>query len=63
MVREGIGYAISYDKIVDTTEESLLTFRPLKDVPESPMFIIWRKYQEFTPIAKLFLDELKRRFD
>jgi len=62
MVREGIGYAISYDKLTDTGEASELCFRPLAGVPESEMYVVWRRYQTFTPVAELLLDELRRRF-
>ena len=62
MVREGIGYAISYDKLTDTGETSDLCFRPLAGVPESEMYVVWRRYQTFTPVAELLLGELRRRF-
>lgn len=43
MVRTGIGYAVTYDKLTDVSETSELTFRPLIGVPKSQMYIIWRK--------------------
>lgn len=62
MVKAGMGYALIYDKLVDTSNDSELTFRPLKSAPKSQMFIIWRKHQTFSHIAKLLLDELNNRF-
>lgn len=62
MVRSGIGYALTYDKLNSTGEDSDLDFRRLYGVPESEMYIIWRKNQTFTPAVNLILDELKRRF-
>lgn len=62
MVREGLGYAVSYDKLTDTSSGSPLCFRPLVSVPKSEMYIIWRKYQTFTPVASILLKELKRTF-
>lgn len=62
MVRAGMGYAISYDKLTDTSEDSDLTFLPLSGVPKSQMDIIWRKYQTFTPVAALLLKALQERF-
>ncbi|MBQ6568679.1 MAG: LysR family transcriptional regulator [Clostridia bacterium] len=62
MVRSGIGYAITYDKLSDVSADSDLTFRPLEDVPASEMYVIWRKYQTFTPAANLLIEELQRRF-
>ena len=62
MVRTGMGYAVSYDKLTDTSVESDLTFRPLSGVPKSQMYIIWRKYQTFTPVSRLLLRAMQERF-
>ena len=62
MVKAGIGYAVTLDKLIDTGEASDLTFRSLSNVPETEMYVIWRKYQTFTPIAQLLVNELMRRF-
>ena len=61
-VREGLGYAISYDKLANTGKDSDLTFIPLSGVPVSEMKIIWKKQQVFTPIASLLLEELQKEF-
>ena len=61
MVRAGMGYAVVLDKLVNTGEESDLTFIPLSGVPQTEMYVIWRKYQTFTPIAELLLRELTAR--
>ena len=61
MVRAGMGYAVVLDKLVNTGENSDLTFIPLSGVPQTEMYVIWRKYQTFTPIANLLLQELKTR--
>ena len=53
--------ASDLDKLVNTGEESDLTFIPLSGVPQTQMYVIWRKYQTFTPIANLLLQELKTR--
>ena len=62
MVKEGIGYAITLDKLVDTSSESILCFRPLKPKLESGLDIVWKKYQVFSPAAKLFLEKLQDTF-
>ena len=62
ITRAGMGYGIVLDKLVDTGPESDLIFRPLTDVPQTDIFVIWRKYQTFTPIAELLLQELQNRF-
>ena len=59
MVREGIGYALGFDKLINTGTDGDLCFRPLKPVLQSPMYLIWKKYQVFTPVASLLLQELK----
>lgn len=60
-VKEGLGYMLSFDNLVDTGTDSKLCFRPLKPLLETKMFVIWKKYQVFTPIAELLLDELKKQ--
>ena len=62
MAREGYGYVLGFDNLVDTGPESELCFRPLDPPLVSPMHVIWRKYQVFSPPAELLLNELKRRF-
>ncbi|MBD5403063.1 LysR family transcriptional regulator [bacterium] len=59
MVREGLGYAITYDKL---TYDNELCFKPIEPQLNSDMKIIWRKHQVFTPIAKLLIDELADAF-
>lgn len=61
-VREGLGYMLTFDGLVDTSEESGLCFRPLEPRLETKMFIIWKKYQMFSPIAELLVKELKNYF-
>lgn len=59
MVEEGIGYAICFDGIINTTGDSRLCFRPLSRQNETPMFVIWKKYQVFTKAAERFLEMLR----
>ena len=56
-----MGYAVVLDKLVNTGEDSEVVFRPLSSVPQTEMYVIWRKYQTFTPIADLLLQELTAR--
>ena len=62
MVREGLGYALGFDNIIYTGQESPLCFRPLNPALQSPMYIIWKKYQVFTPVASVLLEEMKKQF-
>lgn len=62
MVDEGIGYAVTLDKLADTSNSSNLCFRPLKPRLESGLNVIWKKYQVFSPAAQIFLDRLRESF-
>ena len=57
--REGLGYLLTYDHLIDTSEGSGLAFRPLTPKLESSLYIAWNRYQTFTPIADRFLQQLK----
>ncbi|WP_298034208.1 LysR family transcriptional regulator [uncultured Dysosmobacter sp.] len=62
LVREGVGYALTFDKLADTSEESELTFRPLMPPLETKMYMIWKKYQVFSPAAEVLQKEVLERF-
>jgi DNA-binding transcriptional LysR family regulator len=47
MVNEGIGYAITLDKILNTSSDSNLCFRPLEPRLESGLNIVCKKHQVF----------------
>ena len=58
LVDEGLGYAIGYDKIINTSGNSSLCFRPLKPRLKNKLSIIWKKYQIFSKPAEKFLEVL-----
>ena len=62
-VREGLGYQLTFRHLVDTSPESGLVFRPLSPRVEVKLYLIWNKYQSFTPIAERFLRQLRRSFE
>lgn len=62
MVKEGIGCAVTLDKLADTTESSGLCFRPLTPRLAAGLNVVWKKYQVFSPAAQLFLDRLRETF-
>ena len=62
MTKAGLGYAIVLDHLIDTGPTSDLVFRPLPDVPPLELYVIWRKYQTFTPAAELLMKMLQNRF-
>ena len=59
MVDEGLGYALTLDKLINTTGDSNLCFIPLKPNLEAVMYITWKKYQIFTKAADKFLEKLQ----
>lgn len=63
MAKAGLGYEITLDRLIDTSNESELVFCPLTDAPKTEMYVIWRKHQAFTPIAELLMHELEKRIN
>ena len=59
MVEEGLGYAIGFDKIINTSGNSNLCFRPLFPKREEGMSIVWKKYQIFSKASGKFIQEIK----
>jgi DNA-binding transcriptional LysR family regulator len=58
MVEDGIGAAISFDGLVDTSENSSLCFRPLyPEISVSPS-LIWKRHQKLSIISQLFIKQL-----
>lgn len=62
LVREGVGYLLSFDKLANTGRESELCFRPLYPRLQTKLHLIWKRYQVFSPAAELFLDMLRGAF-
>jgi DNA-binding transcriptional LysR family regulator len=59
MVDEGMGYSLCLDKIINTSGNSNLCFRPLEPKLELEMNLVWKKYQILTKAAEKFLDILR----
>lgn len=53
---------LTFARLADTSPESSLCFRPLSPVLENKMYVIWKKYQVFTPIAELLVKRLEEAF-
>jgi len=58
LVDEGLGYAVGFDKIINTTG-SRLCFRPLKPDFEIEMSILWKKHQVFSKASKKFMMKIR----
>lgn len=63
LVEEGFGYAICFDKIINTSGDSRLCFRPLSPTIEIEMYMIWKKYQVFSKPAEKFLMMMQENTD
>lgn len=61
MVEEELRYAIGFDKIINTSNNSNLCFRPLTPKRESSMNVIWKKYQVFPKASEKFIHKMKEK--
>ena len=60
--KEHLGYLLTFDRLVDTSPESGLVFRPLTPRLETKLYLVWKKYQTFSPIADRFLAQIRKTF-
>lgn len=59
LVEEGNGYALTLDRLINTSGDSPLCFRPLEPKIEVGLTLVWKKYQIFSSSASYFLEVLK----
>ncbi|MDO4546241.1 MAG: LysR family transcriptional regulator [Bacillota bacterium] len=62
MVEENLGCALCLDKIINTTGDSNLCFRPLSPKHEVKLDLIWKKYQVFSKASEKFLETIRVEF-
>ena len=60
--KEHLGYLLTFNRLVDTSPGSGLTFRPLSPPLETKLYLVWKKYQTFSSLAERFLTQLKAVF-
>ena len=60
--REGLGLLLTFKGLVDCSPESGLVFVPLSPVQEAHLYLIWNRYQAFTPLARRFLAQVSESF-
>ena len=60
--KSGLGYLLTFDKLIDVSPESGLVFVPLAPHLETKLYLVWKKYQTFTPIAEIFRNQLSDAF-
>ena len=56
--KEHLGYLLTFDNIIDTSENSGLVFRPLSPKLETKLYLVWKKDPAFSPIAESFLKQI-----
>lgn len=59
MVEAGLGSAFTFDKLVDTEGSRNICFRPLEPKVETSLYLVWQKFQMFSPAAKKFLEQIR----
>ena len=59
LVEDGLGYAICFDRLINTTGDSTLCVRPLVPQIRNAGNLIWKKYQVFPPAVQLFIDRVR----
>ena len=61
LVERGVGYAFCLDGLADIRNRDL-TFRPFSPPLEADLVAISKKYQPFSPAAKVFMERLRAAF-
>lgn len=59
LVEDGLGYAICFDRLINTTGDSTLCVRPLVPQIRNAGNLIWKKYLIFSPAVQLFIDRVR----
>ena len=59
LVESGACCALGFEKLINTTGDSPLCFRPLAGQKETAGALIWKKYQTFSPAVQLFIDQIR----
>lgn len=62
-VKRGLGYVIALDRLINTTGDSELCFRPLDPTLDAGLCIVWKKYQVFSRASELFLQQLQKELE
>ncbi len=60
--KSGLGYLLTFDKLIDVSPESGLVFRPLSPKLETKLYLVWNKFQTHTPIAERFVRQIEETF-
>ena len=58
LVEDGLGYAICFDRLINTKGDSPLCMRPIVPQMKTTGYLIWKKYQVFSPAVQLFINRI-----
>ena len=61
MVDEGLGCALCLDRLINTSGESNLCFKPLYPELNVHLDIIWKKYNVFSRASEIFLEKIREQ--
>ena len=59
LVEDGLGYAICFDSLINTSGNSPLCVRPLVPQIKIAGNLIWKKYQILSPAVQMFIDRMR----
>jgi DNA-binding transcriptional LysR family regulator len=62
-VKKGFGYVIALDKLINTSGDSELCFRPLFPSLQIDLYLVWKKYQVLSKASNAFLEQLKNNLE
>ena len=60
MIRQGIGYGLSVENLIDTSSDSVLTFRPLEPLRKTSGHFVWKREGKKSQPLIMLIDELRK---
>ena len=63
LVEDGLGYAICFDNLINTTGDSPLCLKPIIPKIKNAGYLIRKKYQIFSPAVQMFIDRIRDTMD
>ena len=61
LAEAGVGYLLSLDRLINLTEESILTFRPLTPKSVCRIYFVWKRGQVFSRAAELLREKISEQ--
>ena len=59
LVEAGLGVSVCFDGIVATGEGTPFVYVPLADVPTTPAYLMWKRFQPLSRACELFLHGMR----